>query len=133
MIHLHSHMTYDCSDFPSRSLEDILSLPKVQLGCLDIAEINLLCAEGLLGAETMDISYCLRAIDQMAQRVKAKTIQAWRLFEQTPERWDYSPIVFRMFVLITTLKKEFGVRYNPAKHSIDVPLSTADAFIFGII
>lgn len=48
------------------SLESLMSLPEEQLAAVDIARMNLLCAEGLPGAEEMALNLTLARIDQMA-------------------------------------------------------------------
>jgi hypothetical protein len=111
----------------------LLPLSDEQLARLDIALVNLLCAEELPGAEVIDRDLCLCTIDRMAERVRIKTLDAFKAFERTPARWDHSTGIFRIHVLISVLQREFGVRYNPAKIPLEAPLDTEDCFIYGII
>jgi len=113
------------------SFRELLSLTDEALAARDIARVNLLCAEGLAGAEKIDHELCLRTIDRMAEAVYRRT--DLRVFRQRPERWDFSESIFRIHVMITVLQRECGVRYNPAKIPIDVPLDMDDCFIHGII
>lgn len=117
----------------SASLHDLFSLSDERLARLDVASLNLLCAEGLPGAEIVDRDLCLRTIDRMAERVRETTQHAYPAFQSTPQRWDGSSAIFRMHVMVSVLQREFGVRYNPAKIPIDVPLDTDDHFVYGII
>jgi hypothetical protein len=115
------------------SFKDLLRLPEERLAKLDIALVNLLCAEGLPGTANLDRALCLRRVDEMAQRVRARTLSAFPAFEQAPEKWDHSRGIFRIHVMIVTLQCEFRVRYNPAKLPVEVPLDDDDRFIHGII
>jgi hypothetical protein len=119
-----------CARQPN-SLSELLSLSDEELAAQDIVRVNILCAEGLAGAEKIDQALCLRTIDEMAEAVRRRT--DLRVFRQRPEQWDSSESIFRIHVMITVLQREFGVRYNPAKISIDVPLDMDDSFIHGII
>ncbi len=49
-----------------RTLAALLALKPHQIGELDIGLINLLCAEGLRGSETLDLNKCLDRLDEMA-------------------------------------------------------------------
>jgi len=57
----------------AQSLNDLLDLPVEHLAGVDIAEMNLLCAVGLPGAENLDVEHALATLDQWAQRVKFET------------------------------------------------------------
>ena len=50
------------------------------LASLDITEVNLACAQGLPGAEEMDISACLNKLDAWADKVRHTTSRNINLF-----------------------------------------------------
>jgi hypothetical protein len=54
-----------------KTLAELLALPPDQLENVDIARIDLLCAEGLPGAESLDVEQCLRTLDEWARYVKS--------------------------------------------------------------
>ena len=54
----------------AQTLNDLLDLPVEQLADVDIAEMNLLCAVGLPGAEKLDIDHALATLSQWAQGTK---------------------------------------------------------------
>lgn len=56
-----------------KSLDDLLNMKPERLADVDVAEMNLLCATGLPGAEQLDIAKCLAKLDEWAVRVKAET------------------------------------------------------------
>ena len=57
------------------SLTALVQMPSDELKQLDIAQMNLLCAKGLLGAEHLDVTGSLAAIDQIATRARLETEQ----------------------------------------------------------
>ena len=55
------------------SLSGLLALPVETLDRVDIARMNLLCAQGLPGAKDLDLDRSLGVLDEMAARVRAET------------------------------------------------------------
>ena len=47
-----------------KAIAELLALPPDQLEKVDIARINLLCAEGLPGAEDLDVEKCIQTLDE---------------------------------------------------------------------
>ena len=56
-----------------RTVAQLVTLSDAELEQVDIAEMNLLCATGLPGAENLNIDHCLATLDQWAARVKHET------------------------------------------------------------
>lgn len=96
------------------NLAQLLDLPPEQLGKMDIAVIDLLCAEGLRGSEDLNVKQCLKTLDDLAQHVKAETERNHYRFVENPARFKNSEGYFRMMYLVTVLQQDFGVEYNPA-------------------
>ena len=103
------------------------------LASLDIAEVNLACARGLVGAEELDDSACLTKIDEWSEKVRHATARNINAFTREPGRFDGSLGKFFMAVLCTTLQRECGVRYNPER-AIEPgdARDSRDRFIHGI-
>lgn len=66
-------------------LRDLLAFSKSQLAGTDIAELNLRCAEGLPGAEDLDVGVSLRQLDEWAEAVRTATTNYLHLFYQAPK------------------------------------------------
>jgi hypothetical protein len=77
--------------------------------------INLRCAEGLSGAEDLDVAGCLTQLDQWAAHVRAETERHRRRYKANPAEFDHSESYFRMLLMAVVVAEDFGVRYNPAR------------------
>jgi hypothetical protein len=99
----------------------------------DIAAMQLICAAGLPGTDFMDIPLCLRTINRWAESVAYHTSKLYKHFKKKPGDYHYSEAYFRALCLITTLQRDFGVHYNPAKEPHDAVFDPPDSFLFGII
>ena len=97
-----------------RTLKELLTLSPTNLEDCDIGLMNLLCAEGLPGAEDLDIPDGLSKLDSMADYVKSETQRHAYRFREHPEEFKNSDAYFRMNMLGTILVQDLGIRYNPA-------------------
>jgi len=94
-------------------LNDVLALKPAELDRADIALMNLLCAQGLPGAEELSIDECLATLDQWAQHVKSETDRNFHQFRESPGSFENSEGYFRMLMMAAVVYEDFGVRYNP--------------------
>lgn len=123
------------------SLAQALLLSAEQLRTLDLVTANLLCAQGLNGAEQLDVQQCLVTLDTWARHVNVETTRNFHQFREHPEEFRNSEGYFRMLMLITVLQQDFGVRYNPARITpLDQPepdsafvADSQDLFLHGIL
>jgi hypothetical protein len=83
-----------------------------EISTCDIARFNLIVAEGLPGAENLDIAACVRKLDHWANLVRINTEHWWPRFIRSPEEFNHSPGQFRMMALVTVLQRDLGVLYN---------------------
>lgn len=117
------------------TLGKLLTMKPEELKDVDIAEMNLLCATGLPGAEKLDIAHCLATLDQWAERAQYETTRY--LYRATDPRYaehfHHSEAYLRAEMLMQTLCEDCGVKYNLAvKDSFDFNDSRV-AFIHGMI
>ena len=80
-----------------------------------VAQANLLCAEGLPGAAGLDMASSLEQLDRMAKRVEAETDRHWHRFRAKPEEFNHSEGYFRLLLMAVVLQEDFGIRYNPER------------------
>jgi hypothetical protein len=116
-------------------LAELTQLSDAELGEMDIALLNLTCAQGLPGGERIDVAYCIRAIDAWAQIVQ-KTIDHNRYrFERDSAESGDTFAQWLVGMMVTVLQLDIGVRYNPALvENQEFPfLDSRDVFIHGII
>jgi hypothetical protein len=125
-----------------RTFKELLTLSSAQLERCDIGLMNLLCAEGLPGAEALSLSECLEHLDSMAKFVKGETDRHYYKFREHPEQYRNSLGYYRMMMLGTVLVQDLGIRYNPdlALPQMDGKIPTLaqganskDVFIHGLL
>jgi hypothetical protein len=66
------------------TLRELLSATPLQLGGCDIALMDLLCAEGLPGAERLDVQNCLATLDRWTDRVRSETQRHLYRYRSSP-------------------------------------------------
>lgn len=96
-----------------RTLKELLALPPDQLDKVDIGLMNLLCAQGLPGAENLNIQNCLKELDNWTARVKEETQRHEYHFTEHPDQYRNSLGYYRMMMLDEVLVQELGIQYNP--------------------
>jgi len=102
------------SDSMLVKLSEDLSLNR-QVNLTDVAELNLVCALGLPGAEGLDLDACLRRLDEIAEDVGKIIFLAenYAQFLGNPARFYHSQAYFSMVCMISVLRAKYDVRYNP--------------------
>lgn len=93
-------------------LQELLALDPETLVSVDIARMNLLCAQGLPGSEGMDIEKELAVLDQWAAAIKSETDRNLHNFYENPASYENSLGYFKILMLITVLQQDFDVQYN---------------------
>jgi tetratricopeptide (TPR) repeat protein len=116
----------------AQTLDDLLAMSPAELARVDIAEMNLLCATGLPGAEEIDIDRALAQLDAWAQHVRHETDRHLYRFRQDPSHYENSEGYFRMLMLVNVLQQDCGVHYNMTRvREVDFRRSQ-DLFIHGM-
>jgi hypothetical protein len=98
---------------PLMAFSCVLASRSHELSHLDIGLLNLQCAAGLPGADTVDAEAAVTVLDRMAQCLKAETQRHYRRFRDNPQEFNDSEAYFRMLCLVTVLQQDFGVGYSP--------------------
>jgi len=99
------------------SLEKLLVVPASALQRVDIGRMNLLCAQGLPGADGFVLDAGLVKLDEVAARVRNETERHLYRFQKNPAEFEHSEGFFRMLVMAVVLYEDFSVRYNPERMS----------------
>ena len=90
--------------------------------------MNLLCAEGLPGAEQLNVAECLATLDKWAQHIKAETDRNYHLFKEDPATYSNSEAFYKMLMLAVVLYEDYGVRYNPKRITSPEATTSDDHF-----
>lgn len=117
------------------ALDELLKMMPSHLAGIDIAEMNLLCATGLPGAEALDINRSLARLDEWAGRVKLETDRhVYRAYDpRWADHYKHSEAWLRAEMLAQVLQEDCGVHYNMERiRNIDFTRSK-DLFIHGMI
>ena len=117
----------------SYSLEYLVKLSDEELAKYDIAELNLACAEGLPGAENINIPQSLKQLDEWAKWIRSETDRHLYHLTQNPADYENSEAYFRMLMLITVAMQDFGVKYNPDRIYQPDFTHPEDLFIHGLL
>lgn len=98
---------------PPQNLDQLLALQADDLQEVDMARMNLLCAEGLPGADGLYIEESLAKLDQWAQHIKTETDRNYHRFQEDPAYYSNSEGFYRMLLVSVVLYEDYGIRYNP--------------------
>ena len=105
-----------------------------QLGTRDIGSLNLEAAIGLPGAENQNLDACVQTLNAWAKHLRVYTQGHWRLFQCSPERYDFSRGQFLMLALVTFLQKRLGIHYNLPFNKGDYDATDSrNLFLHGIL
>jgi hypothetical protein len=91
---------------------ELFSVRDEDLPQVDIALMNLLCAEGLRGADNLDVKQCLQTLDGWAKHVEFETKRHLYRFNEHKADFENSEARYRMEMLTTVLQQDLGVHYN---------------------
>lgn len=83
------------------------------LRALDIARMNLLCAEGLTGAENLDVRLCLSTLDRWTEAVRRYTLACSGEYQRNPARYYHHKGFSKLVSMAILLKRGVGVGYQP--------------------
>ncbi len=96
-----------------RTLKELLEIPPESLGQVDLGLMNLLCAEGLRGAETLDPQAELATLESWARHVATETQRNYPRYQRNPKEYGSSLATYRMMMLATVLQQDFNAHYSP--------------------
>ncbi|MGH7989835.1 MAG: transglutaminase family protein [Limisphaerales bacterium] len=75
--------------------------------------MNLLCAEGLAGADHLNVEGDLATLDQWAQHIKSETDRNFYRYFEDPPYYYNSTNFFKMLMMAVVLYEDYHIRYNP--------------------
>ena len=115
------------------SLKELLSIPVEDVGKVDIGRANLLCAEGLLGAEDLDVEEHVGRLNTWADRVRRLTEKYFPVYLENPDGFDNSEPQWRMLGFAKVIGQQFNVAYHEERlHSEPDWTDSQDLLLHGI-
>jgi hypothetical protein len=117
----------------SKSVQELYALSEAEVASYDIAELNLLAAQGLPGAEDLDIPRCLSVLGLWTKRIQLQTNRHINVFRRNPEKYRNSEAYWRILALTTTLWHEYNLRYNKERIDKEDWSHSEDNFIHGLL
>lgn len=93
-------------------LDELLQMGPDELERVDIARMNLICANAFRNGGSAFLDSQLQKLDEWTAKVKAAERKYVPGYRRNPSRYDNSPAKFRMVNLVLTLKEDLGCRYK---------------------
>lgn len=100
------------------TLGKLTSMKPEELAGIDVAAMNLLCAQGLPGSEGFEMASSLRTLDEWAHHVEEKIAYYHYRFVEHPAEYENKENLFKMVMLILTLQQDLGVHYDAASMGV---------------
>lgn len=94
------------------TLKELLALSDKDLGRVDVARMNLLCAEGLPNAGSNDVGRSLARLDAWAEAARKAERKYLPNFYRAPSKYDNSLAKFKAVTLALTVKEDLKCGYN---------------------
>jgi len=110
------------------SLSELLASSPALISRSDTALLNLLCAQGLPGAENLSPQECVATLDRWAERVRSETERHLYRYRANPGEFESSEGYFRMLMMAVVLYEDFSIRYNPELITTPANLDPNDHF-----
>ncbi len=109
-------------------LEALLGHSPETVRGVDMAQLNLWCAQGLPGAEGVDVEAAVTLLGNMVGRARTETERHIYRFKANPAEFENSEGFFRMIMLGVVLAEDFGINYAPGKIGTAADAWTGDGF-----
>lgn len=112
------------------TLDEFTGLKAADLDRCDVAELNLLTAQGLPGAEDLDIDRLLARLDEIAVDVRRIIFlkENYSQFLSQPENFYRSQPYFCVVCMISVLKTKYGIDYDPKWEHVTPTSEVPDDF-----
>lgn len=81
---------------------------------MDIAALNLICADGLPGSGKLDGPGKMALLDDWAKKCQREIDRNYHRFRDDPKEYLNSEGFFKMVMMILTLQQDMNIHYNPA-------------------
>jgi len=97
------------------SLVELVSMSPEDLDKMDVALINLVCAEGLHGSEKLDVRACLAQIDEWALEIGRMLREREFMYDKVADKVDNSINRWRCGAMGQYMSQVLGLSYNQSR------------------
>lgn len=119
------------------TFEELVAVKPEDLPKVDTARMNLLCANGLPGAENMDLAGCLATLDRYTDVVRNQTEKYLPMYSRAPEKFRNIEGFYRMQMMVTVLKQDLGIDYSVERSNDEAAekffANSKDLFLNGLL
>lgn len=95
------------------TLTALLEMAPANFATVAIARMNLLCAQGLGGADCVDLDAADGQLDAWADQVRTETDRHSYRFNRNPAEFEGSEGFFKLLMLGVVLAEDYEVHYHP--------------------
>jgi hypothetical protein len=92
---------------------ELVAIKTENLGSVDVGRMNLLCAEGLPGAENLRVEDYVATLDQWAESLRQQIDRNFHHYQENPTYFYNSTNFFKMVMMASILSSQFQIHYNP--------------------
>jgi len=110
------------------SLAELLKISSERQTLAPVAELNLLCAQGLEAGNGPDLAQCQSTISLWAKHVQSETERHRYRFTKNPAEFENSEGFFKMLMLAVVLAEDYNVHYDERRKSAPDSAAAADGF-----
>jgi hypothetical protein len=107
------------------TFEELLVVPTADLGKVDLARMNLLCADGLPGSEDLNVPQCLATLDAWTRAIQRYTENHYQEFLHDPTE-THTWAEYRMMIIMCSLSMGYRVHYDATQAREQVGVDPAD-------
>lgn len=108
------------------AFSDIAKEGTLRFKSLSLAEINLVCAQGLDNTNPIELNNPKHVIDTYATHVKSETERNHHRFLEDPAAFDGSEAKYRMIMMGVILFEDCGVHYNEKLKAISTTATDSE-------
>jgi len=113
--------------------QKLVRMPDAELGRIDIATVNLACAENLPGGKKIDWDLSKRKLDAWTSSCQKYTNVLMPYFGTAKCDYPESEAKYRIQGMVSHLQRDLAVRYHPERSSDVAVFQPEDSFLHGIL
>ena len=110
------------------SLDELVKMSPERQAHVPVAQLNLVCAQGLDTGDGPDLNQCQANISLWAKHVQSETERHRYRFIRNPAEFENSEGFFKMLMLAVVLAEDYHVHYDQKRRSTPHVATASDGF-----